>query len=183
MKVEALAIPDVRLVKPRRHGDARGFFCETYRRDLLASAGIADEFVQDSESLSQHVHTVRGLHFQTPPFAQSKLVRVLKGRIFDVAVDLRARSLSYGRHVAVELSAENGLQLYIPAGFAHGFCTLEADTHIAYKVSAYYARQRDAGLIWNDPALAIAWPCGAQQAVLSDKDRQLPGFKNLAPVF
>jgi dTDP-4-dehydrorhamnose 3,5-epimerase len=183
MKVEALAIPDVRLITPRRHGDARGYFCETYRRDVLTSSGITDDFVQDNESLSQQIHTVRGLHFQTPPFAQSKLVRVLKGRIFDVAVDLRVRSPTFGRHVAIELSAENGLQLYIPVGFAHGFCTLEAGTHIAYKVSAYYAPKCDSGLIWNDPELAIEWPGGAGQAVLSDKDRQLPRLKDLAPVF
>jgi dTDP-4-dehydrorhamnose 3,5-epimerase len=167
-------MPEIKLIKPRRFGDARGFFVETYNQRALAAAGITDEFVQDNHSRSEAVGTVRGLHFQTPPFAQVKLVRCSAGRIFDVAVDIRRGSPTYGRHVAVELSAANGWQLLIPAGFAHGLATLEPGTEVQYKVSADYSPANDAGILWNDPALGIAWPVGI--ATLSDKDGKLPGF-------
>jgi dTDP-4-dehydrorhamnose 3,5-epimerase len=183
MQIEATAIADVRLVTPRRFADRRGHFAETWNRQKFAEAGIASDFCQDNLSFSRPVGTVRGLHFQTPPFAQDKLVAVLAGRILDVAVDLRRGSPSYGRHVAVELSAEAGAQLFIPQGFAHGFCTLEPDTTVFYKVSAPYAPAHDTGLRWNDPALAIDWPVTEAQAVLSDKDRSLPGFGDFQTPF
>jgi dTDP-4-dehydrorhamnose 3,5-epimerase len=174
VQITSLAIPEVRLVVPDRFGDARGFFSETYSRRDFVAGGIADEFVQDNHSRSASVATVRGLHYQLPPFAQGKLVRVLKGSIVDVAVDIRRGSPSFGAHVAVTLSAELGNQLYVPPGFAHGFCTLEPDTEVAYKVTAYYSREHDRGIRWNDPALAIAWPVGTESAVLSAKDVALP---------
>jgi dTDP-4-dehydrorhamnose 3,5-epimerase len=168
------SIPGVKAVNPKRFEDARGAFVETYSRRALAAAGIVDDFVQDNHSWSAAAGTVRGLHFQIPPFAQAKLIRCSAGRIFDVAVDIRRGSPAYGRHVAVELSAENGLQLYIPVGFAHGLATLEPDTEVQYKVSADYSRPHDAGIFWNDPALAIAWPLDPSAAALSEKDRKLP---------
>lgn len=167
-------LPEVRMIRPRRHGDARGFFMETYNLSALAAAGITDVFVQDNLSLSQSAGTVRGLHFQTPPFAQAKLVRCSRGRLLDVAVDVRTGSPSYGRYVAAELSAENASQLFIPAGFAHGFVTLEPGTEIQYKVSAPYSAAHDAGILWCDPALDIPWPVSTEAAVLSEKDRRLP---------
>ena len=174
VQITSLAIPDVRLVVPDRFGDARGFFSETYSRRDFAAGGIADEFVQDNHSRSASTGTVRGLHYQLPPFAQGKLIRVLKGSILDVAVDIRRGSPSFGDHVAVTLTAEAGNQLYVPAGFAHGFCTLEPDTEVAYKVTDYYSREHDRGIRWNDPALRIDWPVGAEAAVLSAKDVALP---------
>ncbi len=177
------ALPDVKIIKPRRFEDARGFFVETYSRRALAAEGITGEFVQDNHSRSNSAGTVRGLHFQIPPFAQTKLVRCPAGRIFDVAVDIRRGSPSYGRHVAVELSAENGWQLLIPAGFAHGFATLEPGTELQYKVTADYSPAHDAGIFWNDPALAIPWPVDPARAVLSDKDRKLPLLSEVASPF
>ena len=174
VQITSLAIPDVRLVVPNRFGDARGFFSETYSRRDFAAGGIADGFVQDNHSRSASTGTVRGLHYQLPPFAQGKLIRVLKGSILDVAVDIRRGSPSFGDHVAVTLTAEAGNQLYVPAGFAHGFCTLEPDTEVAYKVTDYYSREHDRGIRWNDPALGIDWPVGAEAAVLSAKDVALP---------
>lgn len=183
MQVIETDIPAVKRVVPKRFGDDRGWFSETYRVDVLAAAGIADPLVQDNQSFSAEVGTVRGLHFQLAPAAQAKLVRVLSGAILDVAVDLRRASSTYGRHVAVRLDAERGEQLYVPAGFAHGFCTLEPNTMVAYKVSAYYSREHDRNLLWNDPDLAIVWPVDAGQAVLSDKDRVAPRLSDLGTVF
>lgn len=176
MEVVALAIPDVKLVTPRRFTDPRGSFAETFSRRRFAEAGLTAEFVQDNHSLSRAAGTVRGLHFQRPPFAQAKLVRVLRGAAFDVALDIRPGSASYGRHVAVELAAESGAMILIPEGFAHGFCTLTADTEVFYKVSRDYAPQHEGGILWNDPALGIAWPIDAADAVLSERDRLWPGF-------
>jgi dTDP-4-dehydrorhamnose 3,5-epimerase len=183
MDIEALAIPDVKLIRPKRFGDARGFFSEVYSRSALAAAGIGMEFVQDNHSRSAAVGTIRGLHFQTAPFAQDKLVRVTKGRILDVAVDLRAASPTYGKYVSAELSAENWTQILVPIGFAHGFCTLEPDTEVLYKVSNVYAPANDGGVMWNDPDLGIAWPVKAAGAILSDKDMKLPLFRDLPPLF
>ena len=183
MDIEALAIPDVKLIRPKRFGDARGFFSEVYSRASLAAAGIATEFVQDNHSRSATIGTIRGLHFQTAPFGQDKLVRVTKGRILDVAVDLRRGSPTYGRHVSAELSAENWTQILVPIGFAHGFCTLEPDTEVLYKVSNVYAPANDGGVIWNDPDLGIEWPVNAAVAVLSDKDAKLPRLRDLTPLF
>lgn len=183
MEVEATAIPAVKRVQPRLFADARGCFSETYRSDTYAKAGIDAVFVQDNLSLSPTPGTVRGLHFQLPPHAQAKLVSVVSGRVLDVAVDLRRGSPTYAQHVAVELSAESGEQLYVPEGFAHGFCSLEADTRVAYKVSAFYAPDHEAGLRWDDPALGISWPVAAADALLSDKDLVLPSLADFESPF
>lgn len=183
LKVEPTALPDVRIVSPQRIGDQRGFFSETYHRQRFIDAGIDVEFVQDNHSLSAVTGTVRGLHFQGEPFAQAKLIRVVRGRILDVVVDIRRSSSTFGKHVAVELSAENGRQLFVPVGFAHGFCTLESDTEIQYKVSAYYSADHDHGLFWNDPALGIVWPVDPAKAILSDKDRSQPVLADLPTYF
>jgi dTDP-4-dehydrorhamnose 3,5-epimerase len=180
MEVSALAIPDVKLVTPRRFADPRGVFVETFSRSRFAEAGLAADFVQDNHSLSRPAGTVRGLHFQRAPHAQAKLVRVLRGAIFDVALDIRPGSPTYGRHVAIELSAESGGMILIPEGFAHGFCTLTADTEVFYKVSRDYAPRHEGGILWNDPALDIAWPVDAARAVLSDRDRKWPRLSELA---
>ena len=170
------AIADVKILKLRRFDDARGYFAETYNKEALAELGIDFEAIQDNESLSVAPGTIRGLHFQKPDAAQSKLVRVLSGSIFDVAVDLRRGSPNYGRHVGVTLTAEEGRQMLIPKGFAHGFCTLAPNTRVFYKVDAHYSQTLDAGLIWNDPDLAISWPVPRNGAILSDKDGRLPRF-------
>lgn len=183
LDVQPTAIPDVKIVTPQRFGDHRGFFSETYNRQRFAEAGICEEFVQDNHSLSAASGTVRGLHFQSRPYAQTKLIRVARGRILDVAVDIRRSSPTYGQHVAVELSAENGRQLLVPVGFAHGFCTLEPDTEILYKVSAFYSAAHDHGLAFDDPALGIAWPIPPGQAILSDKDRKHPRLAELPSFF
>jgi dTDP-4-dehydrorhamnose 3,5-epimerase len=180
MEVISLAIPDVKLVTPRRFADPRGFFAETFSRRRFAEAGLIADFVQDNHSLSRPAGTVRGLHFQRPPFAQAKLVRVLRGAILDVAVDIRPGSPSYGRHVAAELSADNGAMILVPEGFAHGFCTLTADTEVFYKVNRDYAPQHEGGILWNDPALDIAWPIDAADAFLSDRDRAWPTLSEYA---
>jgi len=176
------AIEGPLLVSARRFGDARGYFAETFSERDVAALGIPDRFVQDNQSLSAAMGTVRGLHFQTAPEPQAKLFRVLKGRVLDVAVDCRTGSPTRGRHVAVELSAENGMMLYIPVGFAHGFVTREPDTEVAYKTSGYYAPACDGGILWNDPALAIDWGVTAEAATLSDKDRKLPTLAALGEV-
>lgn len=176
-------IEGVLLLEPRKFGDARGFFSETYNRRQLASLGFEAEFVQDNQSLSVEAGVVRGLHFQSPPHAQAKLVRVVRGAILDVAVDLRRGSPTYGEHVAVELSAENWRQLLIPTGFAHGFATLEPNCEICYKVTDYYAPDHDHGLLWNDPDLGIDWPVAAEAAILSDKDRAQPRLAGIASPF
>ena len=183
MRIEALSIPAVKLVTPTRHRDLRGFFSETYSRRALAAAGIDIEFVQDNHSSSTARGTVRGLHFQTPPFAQDKLVRVVHGSVFDVAVDLRRNSPTYGRHVSVVLSVEDWNQILIPAGFSHGFMTLEPDTEVIYKVSRPYAPEHDRGILWNDPALGIRWPIPEEEAVLADRDRAHPRLAELATPF
>jgi dTDP-4-dehydrorhamnose 3,5-epimerase len=162
------------MLRPRCHADARGSFTETYNRRRLAEVGIPDEFVQDNQSYSVNAGTIRGLHLQLEPHAQGKLVRVLRGRILDVAVDLRRDSPTFKRHVAVEISASEGTQLWIPSGFAHGFCTIEPDTEVLYKVTAYYEPTADRSIRWNDPELAIEWPFDESQVTLSNKDRAAP---------
>jgi dTDP-4-dehydrorhamnose 3,5-epimerase len=176
LAVEALAVPDVKLVTPARFGDDRGFFSETYNAGRFRAAGISADFVQDNHSLSRERGTVRGLHYQAPPFAQAKLVRVLRGAIVDVAVDVRKGSATYGKWVKAELSAENGVQIFVPRGFLHGFATLEPDTEIAYKVDNYYSRECDGAVLWNDPDLAIDWGIAPDTAVLSAKDASAPAF-------
>lgn len=183
MIVEPLAIPDVKLIRPKRFGDHRGFFSEVYSKPALAAAGITLDFIQDNHSRSEKKGTVRGLHFQTAPFAQDKLVRVTRGSILDVAVDLRRGSPTYGKHVTAEISAENWTQILVPVGFAHGFCTLEPDTEVLYKVTAPYSPQHDGGVQWNDPDIGIDWPITAGAAVLSDKDGKLPRFRDLPSLF
>jgi dTDP-4-dehydrorhamnose 3,5-epimerase len=183
MEVLSTDIPDVKVLAPRRHSDSRGFFSETYNARALAEAGIDLHFVQDNHSLSVHAGTVRGLHFQTPPVAQDKLVRVTRGRILDVTVDLRRSSPTFGRHVVVELSAANWRQVLVPAGFAHGFVTLESDTEVLYKVTQYFSAPHDKGLLWNDPALGIDWPVNSETAILSDKDRGHPPLSALPDYF
>jgi dTDP-4-dehydrorhamnose 3,5-epimerase len=183
LHITPLAIRDVKLVAPIRRADQRGYFAETFNRRDLAEAGIGFDAVQDNQSLSRPVSTLRGLHFQLPPFAQAKLIRVLRGAIFDVAVDIRRGSPTFGRHVAVTLRADGVEQLYIPIGFAHGFCTLEPDTEVFYKVDSYYSEQHDRGLLWNDPDIAIDWPVAPAAAILSDRDRQHPRLKDLGEAF
>jgi dTDP-4-dehydrorhamnose 3,5-epimerase len=183
MEIRPTRIADVRIVEPKRFADNRGFFSETFNGRAFAAAGLPTEFVQDNHSLSRPKGTIRGLHFQIPPFAQDKLVRVVRGAILDVAVDLRAGSPTYGQSVGVVLSAEAWNQLFIPVGFAHGFCTLEDDTEVLYKVTDYYSPEHDRGLLWNDPALGIEWPVSAQEAVLSDKDKAHPLLKDLPAYF
>jgi dTDP-4-dehydrorhamnose 3,5-epimerase len=178
-----LSIPGPLLLEVRRFGDDRGVFSETYARRDFVAVGVEDEFVQDNQSLSRLPGTVRGLHFQAPPRAQAKLVRVLSGAILDVAVDLRRSSPFFGRHVAVELRAASGQMLYVPAGFGHGFCTLERDTEVAYKASDYYAPECDGGVLWNDPEIGIAWPVTEGEASLSDKDRRQPALRDLPAIF
>lgn len=181
--VESLAIPEVRVVRPKKHGDHRGFFSEVYNRKELEAAGICIQFVQDNHSLSAERGVVRGLHFQVPPFAQDKLVRVVRGSVFDVAVDLRRGSPTYGKHVSVVLSAGEWNQVLVPIGFAHGLVTLEPDTEVLYKVSDYYSPEHDKGLLWNDPALGIAWPVAAEEVVLSARDKTHPCLTDLPPYF
>ncbi|MEZ5946325.1 MAG: dTDP-4-dehydrorhamnose 3,5-epimerase [Hyphomonas sp.] len=183
LTVVALAIPDVKLVTPQRFGDARGFFSETWQRDRFRDAGLDFDFMQDNHSLSRTKGTVRGLHYQSPPFAQTKLVRVLRGAIVDVAVDVRRGSPTYGKWVKAELSAENGVQILVPRGFLHGFATLEPDTEIAYKVDNPYSRECDGAVRWNDPSLAIDWGIPEAEAVLSDKDAVAPLFADFETPF
>ncbi|MBL4618114.1 MAG: dTDP-4-dehydrorhamnose 3,5-epimerase [Robiginitomaculum sp.] len=179
-----LAIPEIILVTPKQLIDDRGFFEETWNQKLWEKSGITGNFVQDNRSLSTHAFTVRGLHFQTPPHAQAKLVRVSKGKILDVAVDIRVGSPSFGQHVFVILDAKTAQQLWIPAGFAHGFCTLEPDTEVQYKVTDFYSHENDAGIKWNDPALNIDWhiPKGSTASV-SKKDEKSPLLADIPTSF
>jgi dTDP-4-dehydrorhamnose 3,5-epimerase len=183
LHVESLAIPDVKVITPPIFRDARGFFSEIYNASALASAGIDAKFVQDNQSLSRAKGVIRGLHYQVEPHAQGKLVRVVRGAIFDVAVDIRRGSPYYGQHVSITLSAENWSQLWIPIGFAHGFCTLEPDTEVIYKVTEFYAPECDRGIAFNDPALGIAWPILADEMTLSEKDAKLPYLAELEEQF
>jgi dTDP-4-dehydrorhamnose 3,5-epimerase len=183
MNQERLRIPDVVLLTPKRVGDARGFFSETFRQDVFDTAVGPSTFLQDNHSYSSEPGVIRGLHFQRPPHAQGKLVRVVRGAILDVAVDIRVGSPTYGQHVALVLSAENWRQLWVPVGFAHGYCTLEPATEVIYKVTAYYSHTDERGLAFDDPALAIDWPFSLEQARLSDKDRRHPKLAELEPYF
>jgi dTDP-4-dehydrorhamnose 3,5-epimerase len=183
MDVVGLDIPDVKLVRPHRFHDIRGVFCELYNQQSFSLGGISVDFVQDNCSVSRSAGTIRGLHFQSPPMAQAKLVTVLKGRVHDVVVDCRIGSRTYGQHVGVELDCEDWKQLLVPAGFAHGFCTLEPNTMVHYKASALYAPEHDGGILWNDPDLGIAWPVAPGNAVVSDKDSRLPRLRDLASPF
>jgi dTDP-4-dehydrorhamnose 3,5-epimerase len=181
MKVNDLGLGGVLEVIPRKHGDQRGFFAETYQRQRFIDAGIAQDWVQDNQSYSAETNVLRGLHFQIAPVPQDKLIRVLKGSVFDVAVDIRNGSETYGRWVSCVLSAEKFNQLLIPQGFAHGFLTLEPETEVLYKVSAPYAPHCDRGIRWNDPAIGIIWPLeSGRQPVLSGKDAAAPLLSEVA---
>jgi len=173
----------VRLIRPKRIVDARGWFEETWVRRDFAALGLDTDFCQDNHSCSRGTGTLRGLHFQRPPHAQAKLVRCIRGRAWDVAVDLRAGSPTWGLWVSAELSADNGLRLFIPIGYAHGFVTLEADTEIEYKVSDYYAADCEGGIIWDDPGLDLPWPRPVEIPILSEKDQSLPGFARFQSPF
>ncbi len=177
------ALPGVFLFSPTRHGDARGFFSETFNARVFAEHVPGVKFVQDNHSLSRDVGVIRGLHFQTPPHAQGKLVRVPHGRVLDVVVDLRVGSPTYAKHISVELSADNWQQLWVPPGMAHGFCTLEPKSEFCYKVTDYYAPDCDAGIAFDDPDLGIDWKIDLTTATLSDKDRQLPRLRDFVSPF
>jgi len=183
MVIEEAALEGLKVISPRKIGDARGFLSETYNRRIIVTVASDVEFVQDNHSMSAQQGTVRGMHFQAPPFAQVKLVRVIRGAIFDVAIDIRAFSPTYGRHFGIELSAANWRQLLIPVGFAHGYCTLEPETEVLYKVTNYYSAAHERGLAWDDPALGIVWPLSSDGAILSKKDRQHPLLRDLKTPF
>lgn len=183
MQIVPQSISPVIVLQPKRFGDLRGYFSALYDRRLLAEFGIDYEFVQDNISLSTQPGTVRGLHFQAPPSEQRKLVSVLRGAVLDVVVDIRAGSPTFGKHTSIELSEENGLQVLVPRGFAHGFCTLARDTLVHYKVDGPYDASRDFGVRWNDPALGISWPVSEQDAIVSDKDRAQPLLSELPQYF
>ena len=176
-------IPEIKVLEPKIFRDPRGFFSETWNRAALEEAGLALDFVQDNHALSRDAGVLRGLHFQIPPMAQDKLVRVCRGRILDVAVDIRHGSPTFGRHVAVEISAENWRQILVPKGFAHGYVTLEPDTEVIYKVTGFYAPEHDRGLAWDDPALGIDWLLDGREPMLSEKDRKHPVLSDLPTHF
>ena len=173
----------VKLVKTKRFGDDRGWFVETYQRERYTALGIDVEFVQDNHAMSKPAGVLRGLHFQRPPHAQAKLVRCVRGAIWDVGVDVRAGSPTYGRWLAAELTAENGFQLFVPAGYAHGYVTLRPDTEVEYKVSGRYAPDCEGGVLWNDPDLALPWPIPAGGPILSGKDQLLGSLKDFQSPF
>jgi dTDP-4-dehydrorhamnose 3,5-epimerase len=183
MDIRPTAIPDVKLITPVRHSDHRGFFSEVYNRRTLAEAGIDIDFVQDNHTYSAQAGTLRGLHFQSPPHAQTKLVRVLHGAVVDVAVDLRHGSITFGRHVMIELTAESWTQILVPSGFAHGVLTLAPGTELSYKVDTYFVPDHDHGVRWDDPDLAIPWPLAIENILLSSRDRRQPLFRDLPPYF
>ncbi|MBN7787207.1 dTDP-4-dehydrorhamnose 3,5-epimerase [Ponticoccus gilvus] len=183
MEHETTALPGVRVLTPRRFGDARGFFSETWNRDTMRGIGIDVDFVQDNHSLSREAGVIRGLHFQAPPHAQDKLVRVVAGRVLDVVVDIRRGSPGYGQWSAIELSAENGRQVFIPKGFLHGFITLEPETELFYKCSDFYAPDCDGAVHFADPDLGIDWGIDPARAILSDKDRAAQAFADFQSPF
>lgn len=183
VEVHETAIADVLILKPGIHADERGFLSEVFNEASLARAGIQTRFVQENHTLSIGAGTVRGLHFQIPPQPAAKLVRCTRGSALDVAVDLRRGSETYGMHVGQTLSEANWLQMFIPEGFAHGFCTLEPNTEVVYKASAFWDPNLDRGVRWDDPDLAVEWPVTSDDVILSDKDREQPAFRDIQPVF
>lgn len=183
MNIHEFDVPDLKLIVPRRFSDPRGYFSETWS-DRQFRGEIADlAFVQDNQSVSARKGTLRGLHFQKPPFAQGKLIRVVSGSIFDVAVDIRKGSPTYKRHLAIKLDASKGAQLWVPPGFLHGFCTLEDQTEVFYKVTSYYSPTHDAGVLWSDADLGIDWPVDSGSVVLSAKDERLPRLCEMPDLF
>jgi dTDP-4-dehydrorhamnose 3,5-epimerase len=183
MKIDKTKLDGVLIVTPNIIKDERGYFAETFRQDVFDNSSANVSFVQDNQALSVKANVVRGLHFQRPPFAQAKLIRVLRGRILDIAFDMRKGSPTFGRHLAIELSAKNMKQLFIPEGFAHGYLTLEPGVEIAYKVSAMYSPAHDHGIFWADPSLELPWPVNIDQAILSAKDEKLPLFNEVESPF
>ena len=182
LDVTGFEIADVKLIETMAFGDERGSFAELYNAAEMAEVGIPDIFVQDNLSVSKQAGVLRGLHYQVPPKAQAKLIRVLKGSIRDVIVDIRKGSATFGQHLTVELSADNHRMLYVPVGFAHGLLTLEPDTEVLYKMSDFYARDLEGGILWNDPALAIDWGLKGDPDVIADRDRDFPILADVAPV-
>ena len=182
-KIESLSIPEVKVIWSKVFSDHRGHFLESYNANAYKEAGIMCDFIQDNQSYSKHAHTVRGMHFQKPPFEQAKLVRVLKGAIIDVAFDLRQGAETYYKWCSAKITAEEQNQIFVPAGFAHGFITLEPDTIVHYKVDNFYSADHDGGFIWNDPDAGIDWEQGEGDVVLSDKDQKLPGLNDLEGIF
>jgi dTDP-4-dehydrorhamnose 3,5-epimerase len=180
MEVTQTPISGLKIIQPKVWGDARGHFFESYSEAAFKAAGLPTDFVQDNQSLSAK-GILRGLHFQKPPYAQGKLVRVIKGAVLDVVVDLRSSSPTYGQHFAIELNEDNKTMFWIPPGFAHGFLTLADDTIFVYKVTGLYNKESEGGLLWNDPALGINW--GVESPLLSDKDRILPLLAELPVIF
>ena len=183
MDVQEFKIKELKLILPKRFSDARGYFQETWSNRVYRDALGQVDFVQDNLSLSLRRGTLRGLHFQRSPCAQGKLVRVGRGSIFDVAVDIRKGSPTYGQHVAVTLDANDGAQFWVPPGFLHGFCTLEDNTEVCYKATSYYSPAHDAGVVWNDPDLGIKWPIDTGSVMLSEKDERLPRLRELPSLF
>ncbi|MBD8555134.1 dTDP-4-dehydrorhamnose 3,5-epimerase [Rhizobium sp. CFBP 8762] len=183
MQFHNFDISNVILIIPKKTGDNRGYFMETFREELFQEQAGPVRFVQENRSFSAEAGTVRGLHFQLPPQAQGKLVSCIAGVLFDVAVDIRQSSPTYGQYISAELTADSGEQLWVPAGFAHGFCTLVPNTVISYKVTNYYSPEHDRGLLWNDPAIGIDWPVSIERVVLSDKDKRHPTLVDLPSSF
>jgi dTDP-4-dehydrorhamnose 3,5-epimerase len=183
LKIELLPIQDIFTIAPTKHGDHRGFFSETYRSDVLRAHGVNVEFVQDNHVYSSEHGVLRGLHYQTAPHAQGKLVRCVRGSILDVSVDVRSGSPTFGQHVAIELSAANWKQLWIPPGFAHGYVTLEPDCEVIYRVTDYYAPDCEAGIAWDDPDLGIDWRISTSELILSEKDRKNPLLSDIVTPF
>jgi dTDP-4-dehydrorhamnose 3,5-epimerase len=182
LEVQQLGIPEIKVLRPRKSADSRGFFSETYNKKTLEAVGLTPHFVQDNHVLSVSTGVVRGLHFQGHPFAQDKLVRVVRGRIFDVAVDVRRDSATFGKWVSAEISADAWNQIFIPVGFAHGLYTLEPNTEVIYKVTNYYSAAHDFGILWNDPDLGISWPI-SEQVSISDKDAKQPRLRDAVHLF
>lgn len=183
MEIISCEIPDVKILTPKKFGDHRGFFSEVYNAQTLKSLGIDGDFIQDNHSLSAQKGVLRGLHYQVAPKAQAKLIRVVHGAILDIAVDIRQKSPTFGKHVAAVISSENWRQIYVPQGFAHGFVTLEPNTEVLYKVTDFYSPKHERGIRWNDPALGIAWGVDESTAVLSDRDKVHPLLKDSADLF
>ena len=183
MKITDTDIPDVKILEPAKHGDHRGFFSEVFNSRLLKEAGLCCDFVQDNHSLSAEKGVVRGLHYQLLPMGQDKLVRVVRGGIMDVAVDIRRGSPTFGKHITAIITAENWRQILVPVGFAHGFVTLQPNTEVIYKVTNFYSPQHDRGIRWNDPALGINWGIDEGSATLSAKDKATPFLRDAVDLF
>jgi dTDP-4-dehydrorhamnose 3,5-epimerase len=183
VKVEALEVPDVKLITPPQFRDGRGFFSETWKQGGFAEAGISGPFIQDNHAVSVGMGVLRGLHCQIGPNAQGKLVRCVKGAIYDVAVDVRHGSPTFGKYVGATISAANWTQIWVPVGFLHAYCTLTEETEVIYKVTGPYDKAAERGVIWNDPDIGIAWPIAPDGVILSDKDRVLPRLLDLPVLF